>query len=210
MTTPIPIYLGVEDELSEFILRRLLIERPVGYALGAVFHRGGFGYLRKQAPGFNNAAQRCPFLVLTDLDQAPCPPQLVADWLGCPQHPHFLLRVAVREVESWLLGDGDGLTRFLCLRQAVAVPDPEALPDPKLELLRLAHSSPSKALRDALVWRDELAGRYSQGPDYNGGLAPFVRESWNVDASRARCRSLDRLFLALDRLEKDYRHSCPP
>ena len=119
MKAPIPIYLAVEDELSEWVVRRALSTRSTGYAVGAVFSQGGFGYLKRQAPAFNNAAKGCPFLLLADLDLSPCPPQLIKDWLGRPKHPHFLLRVAVREVESWLLGDPVGLKTFLGLRKAI-------------------------------------------------------------------------------------------
>jgi len=37
--------------------RRALSARPVHYAVGAVFRQGGCGYLKKQAPAFNNAAR---------------------------------------------------------------------------------------------------------------------------------------------------------
>ena len=60
MKTPIPIHLAVEDDLSESILRRVLRERPADYAVGPVFKRGGFGFLKKQSPAFNNMAKACP------------------------------------------------------------------------------------------------------------------------------------------------------
>lgn len=203
MKDPIPIYLAVEDELSERTARRALSMRPVHYAVGAVFCRGGYGYLKKQAPAFNHAANACPFLLLTDLDQSPCPPQLVADWLSRPKHPHFLLRVAVREIESWLLGDPTGLREFLGLRRPIDFPDPEGLPDPKQEFLRLALSSPRRRLREALVWRDDHTGRFAQGPDYNGALAGFVSKDWDITGASTRCRSLHRLFIALGRVEAE-------
>ena len=86
MRAPIPIYLAVEDELSEWVARRALSTRPAGYAVGAVYSQGGYGYLKKQAPAFNNAAKGCPFLLLADLDRSPCPPQLIEDWLALQRH----------------------------------------------------------------------------------------------------------------------------
>ena len=185
-------------------MRRALSTRSTGYAIGAVFSQGGFGYLKRQAPAFNNAAKRCPFLLLTDLDQSPCPPQLIEDWLGRPKHRHFLLRVAVREVESWLLGDPTGLKTFLGLRMQIALPNPEQLADPKQELLKLALYSPRRAMRDALAWKDESSGRLFQGPDYNATLAKFVAEVWDITGARNGCHSLDRLFLALERIEAEF------
>jgi hypothetical protein len=84
VSRPIPIHLAVEDELSEWVLRRIIASRPTNYSVGAVFGKGGFGYLKRQVRAFNNAAKRCPFLLLTDLDQTVCPPQLIADWLDVP------------------------------------------------------------------------------------------------------------------------------
>ena len=190
--------------MSGWVARRALSTRPAGYAIGAVFSHGGFGYLKKQAPAFNNAAKGCPFLLLTDLDRCPCPPQLIEEWLGRPKHPHLLLRVAVREVESWLLGDAVGLGRFLKLRSPLSVPDPESLANPKQTLLGAAEKSPSRLMREALLWRDERSGRLSQGPDYNGTLARFVSCHWDVAAARLKCRSLKGLFAALTRLEATY------
>lgn len=203
MKVSIPIYLAVEDDLSEWVVRRALSTRPMAYAIGAVFNHGGFGYLKKRAPAFNNAAKGCPFLLLTDLDRCPCPPRLIEEWLGQPKHPHLLLRVAVREVESWLLGDPAGLSSFLGLRTPFALDNPENLDDPKQELLELAVKSPRRPIREALTWKNERTGRLSQGPDYNGPLAMFVTNDWNIEAARKRCRSLDRLFLALERIESE-------
>lgn len=204
MKTPIPIYLAVEDELSEWVARRALSARPAGYAVDAVFSQGGLGYLKKQAPAFNNAAKGCLFLLLTDLDRCPCPPQLIEEWLGRPKHPHFLLRVAVREVESWLLGDPAGLSAFLGLRKAFSFHAPEQLADPKQELLKLALSSPRRAMREALAWKDESSGRLFQGPDYNATLAKFAAKQWDIQTARTECRSLSRLFLALERIEAEF------
>lgn len=204
MKAPIPIYLAVEDELSEWVTRRALSARPADYAIGAVFSEGGFGYLKKRAAAFNNAAKGCPFLLLTDLDRCPCPPQLIEEWLGRPKHPHLLLRVAVREVESWLLGDAAGFSAFLGLRTTFDLDNPEQLVDPKQELLKLAIKSPRRSIREALTWKDDSTGRLSQGPDYNATLAKFVTADWNIKKARKACHSFDRLFLALERLESDF------
>jgi hypothetical protein len=127
----VPINLAVEDELSELVLRRLLGASGVDYHVGVVNRRGGFGYLRSRVSGWNRAAAGVPFLVLTDLDNAPCPPALLADWLPEGPHPNLMFRVAVREVEAWLIADRLALARFLRCRPRDVPPDPEALPRAK-------------------------------------------------------------------------------
>jgi hypothetical protein len=198
--TPVSIYLAVEDELSEHVLRRVLAEHERKFDVRAVYGKEGYGYLKKKAPGFNHAAQACPFLLLTDLDTYECPPDLLRDWLQTPQHPHFLLRVAVREVEAWLLGDVDGLRRFLGVRSTAPIPAPESIPDPKAALLDLALTGRKRAVREAVVARDERTGRLLQGPDYNGTLGQFVRDHWDSAKARRSCPSLERMWAALGRI----------
>jgi len=205
MMRPIPIYLAVEDELSEWVVRRVLEERwkeqRVKYAIGPVFRRGGFGYLRKNIGPFSNVAKGCPVLLLTDLDRYRCPPDLITDWIAHPLHQNLLFRVAVREVESWILGDGSGLSEFMRLKKAFLIPNPESLKNPKEELLKLALRCPMRQIRDALAWCENSTGRISQGPDYNGTLGRFVMNDWNISSARSKCHSLERLFAALQSLE---------
>lgn len=203
MKPPIPIYLAVEDDLSEWLLRRLLRERPVDYAVGSVFKRGGFGYLKKNSPAFNNMAKVCPVLLLTDLDQRPCAPALLQAWLSQPKHRNFLLRVAIREVEAWVLAADDSFGRFLGVRRKLTVPAPESLLDPKVELLKFASTCPRRDVRDALVRRD-ADGNLKQGPAYNSTLASYVNLVWQPDVAAKKCSSLQKMLHALAGLESDW------
>jgi hypothetical protein len=202
LNPPIPIYLAVEDDLSEVLLRRVLQERPV-FAVGPVFKRNGFGYLRKNTPAFNNMARVSPVLLLTDLDRHHCAPSLIREWLPCPRHPDFLLRVAVREVEAWALAADEPFAKFLGLRRAISYPTPEDLSDPKLELLKLASSSARRDIRDGLVRRD-AGGNFRQGPAYNSTLASFIEKDWAPSDAATKCPSLGRVPTALSKLEADW------
>lgn len=196
----ISIYLAVEDELSEWVLRRILSERPVAYRIETVFQKNGFGFLKKMTPGFNNMANACPVLLLTDLDTRPCAPELLAEWLNKPKHPNFLLRVAVREVEAWLLASSPELRKFLGIRREFDFPNPEALADPKMELLKLSESSPKRQLRESITRRED--GNLKQGPAYNSTLAEYVNNDWNLSTAADKCESLRRLLAALTSLER--------
>src|SRR5690349_4586801 len=107
----IPVNLATEDELSEVVLRKILAHLN-RYAVGNCYRRGGFGYLQRTISGWNRAARGIPVIVLTDLDQCACPPNLLNNWLNAPCHPNLLFRVAVREVEAWLLADPVHLSQF--------------------------------------------------------------------------------------------------
>jgi hypothetical protein len=191
----IPINLAVEDLLSEAVLRKILqyTERP--YDVGTCFCRGGYGYLKKNIHGFNNAAKAMPFLVLTDLDKAECPAVLIKEWLPHPKHPNLLFRVAVKEVEAWLLAHRDAFTRFLGIQRRLIPSTVDVISDPKKLLLDLARKSKRRLLREAIVPSPGSTARV--GPDYNGQLVFFVEAFWNVATAMQSSPSLKRTVVAL-------------
>jgi hypothetical protein len=115
----IPVNVAVEDELSEWVVLKLLAVTNRSYHVGATYRRGGFGYLRRTINGWNAAARGKPFVVLTDLDDAPCPADLIGRWLTSAQNPNLIFRVAVREVEAWLLADFNNLATFLRVKKTL-------------------------------------------------------------------------------------------
>ena len=196
MNGPIPINLAVEDPLSESVLRRLLTDSGKEYAIGTAYSRGGFGYLRRTIRGFNNAARSTPFLVLTDLDEGLCAPELLESWLGAPRHPNLLFRVAIREVEAWLVGDRVGLLRFLGLSRHTQLPqDPDAIEDPKRFIIDLARRSPRRDLKSDIVPAANSTARV--GRNYNGRLSDFVKSHWSPSRASATSESLNRAFQAV-------------
>jgi hypothetical protein len=191
----IPVNLACEDELSEAVLRRLLLEVERGYAVGFTYRRGGFGYLRRTVAGWNSAAQSVPLVLLTDLDQNPCASALIKDWLPGPRHPNLLFRVAVREVESWVLADAEGLARCLGVPSRLIPRNPDNLLDPKVELIAVAARSRSSEVRTGIVPKPGSTAR--QGPDYNRLLVRFVQSTWNIDAACLASPSLARSVKSL-------------
>jgi hypothetical protein len=201
--SPIPIHLAVEDDLSESLVRRLLLDTGRDYCIGTVFGRGGFGYLQNRANNWNAAAAAgTPILLLTDLDQHHCPSHLIDSWLDLEPHPNLMFRVAVREVESWLLADQNGFANFLEIRSVLVPSQPDLIPDPKQSLVNLARRSRIRTLRESIVPR--RGSTALQGPDYNGCLGNFVRNHWDRDAAAARSPSLGRAWGRLMAFEPDW------
>jgi len=196
VTAPIPVHLAVEDELSEAVLRAMLWQSTSAFAVGRCYSRGGSGYLLRTIAGFNNAAKGCPFFVVTDLDSAPCPPELVSDWLSRPMHPNLMFRVAVREVESWVLADRDGVSSLLGVRKSRIPTDTDSVRDPKDLLLSLARTARSSQVRRDLV--PPIGSLRKVGALYNSRLASFVSEQWRVERARRHSASLNR---AMRRIE---------
>lgn len=194
----IPINIAVEDELSGAVAQTLLTASKANYHVGNIYGRGGFGYLKKTCSGWNNAARGIPFLLLTDLDDHPCPSALIDSWLGDKKkkHPNLLFRIAVKEVESWLLADRENFGKYLAvsINKMPHYPDTEA--DPKATLIKIAAGSNRKEIRSRLVPRSGSTAK--QGPDYNQCLINFVRNHWNIEGASGRSPSLTRCVKSLN------------
>ena len=187
----IPINIAVEDPLSEAVVRKILTFSKRDYDIGRCYNRGGFGYLKKAIYGFNHAAKITPFLILTDLDQTECAPILLQKWLPLHRHPNLLFRIAVREVETWLLADRTNFAKFLGIPATlIPINVDDELSDPKQFLLQIATRSRNRMLRHALVSASGETLR--RGPDYNGCLIGFVAKHWNIMEATANSPSLQR------------------
>ncbi len=204
MTPPIPIQLAVEDTLSEAVLREILSKSGRPYSIGTCYVGRGFGYLRRTICGFNNAARSTPFLVLTDLDQTECPPRLIDSWLPQPLHPNLVFRVAVREVEAWLLAGANEISRFLRIKRALVRRDVEAIQDPKAYLIDLARLSPNRELRSDIV--PPPGSTRLIGPNYNGRLISFVQEGWDISVAKQFSPSLLRAVEAVSNFIPAWEH----
>ena len=156
MTGIIPVDVAVEDELSELIVLKLLATSATSgrsYHVGTTCRRGGFGYLRGTIKGWNAAAAGKPFVVLTDLDLSPCPSHLIQEWLTSKQNPTLIFRIAVKEVEAWLLADVSNLSDYLRVASRLIPKRLDEISDPKDSIIDLARQSRLKSVRDSLVPR---------------------------------------------------------
>lgn len=192
----IPVNLAIEDVLSEAVLRRLLGHVDRDYAIGVAYGRAGFGYLKNTIHGWNRAARGVPFIVLTDLDQYSCPPALIGEWLAEPKSPNLLLRVAVREVESWLLADRANLAGYLGISPKRIPAEADLVADPKAALIELARTSRSRDIRIAVAPKKGSTAR--QGPEYNASLSAFVRLHWDIRSAQQNSPSLARTVARLN------------
>ena len=185
-----PVVLATEDALSEAVGQRMVKDAGSGLIVTQMLRRRGFGYLRSGMRNFCQIARYTPVLLLTDLDTEECPATLIEDWSRRDAIPKQLLfRVAVRQVESWLLADRDGIARLLRVSVRQLPSDPDVLPDAKRSLLQLAQRAP-RAIRDDLV--AERGAAAAQGLGYNAVLSNFVRTSWDLSVAVHRSNSLAR------------------
>jgi hypothetical protein len=193
------IYLVFEDALHEAVIERILAASRQTYCVGIRYNGGGFGWIQKRINGFNMAAKGMPYLVLTDLDRHECAPALINAWLTGPRNPNLIFRVAVRQVEAWLLACRSDFARFAGVEEHLIPADTDRIENSKKFLIDLVrHSGNAKLRSDIVPARGSTA---KVGPNYNGRLISFVEKYWDPAMAKDCSLSLRRAVEALDVFE---------
>ncbi|MBW2128778.1 MAG: hypothetical protein JRH13_05385 [Deltaproteobacteria bacterium] len=196
MSGVVVISAAVEGMVDEAVIRRLL--HNMNASLGSVYGKNGKPRLHKGIKGYNNAARFSPWLVLVDLDQDfDCAPLLRNTWLPAPGS-HMCIRVAVHEVEAWLLADRESMADFLSVSYSKIPKDPETLGNPKTTIVNLARQSRRRNIREDMVPRPGSSREI--GPAYSSRLIEFVSKHWRPEVARKRSDSLDRTIHRLKSL----------
>ena len=187
---------AVEGIVDEAVLGR--IAREIGAELSPVHGKKGKHDIQRRLGGFNQSAKLTPWVVLVDLNSsAACAPTLRNDWLPIPA-PLMHFRVAVRQIEAWLMGDVERLAAFLGVSPAILPRAPEAEVNPKETMVNLARRSPLREIRLDMVPR-EKSGR-AIGPAYPSRLIEFAQDSatgWRPTVAAQGCDSLARCLRRL-------------
>ncbi|MBS0981462.1 hypothetical protein [Acetobacter thailandicus] len=188
--------LATEDEISEAVGEKLILEYPV-FADTSIMRlrKNGSGYLFRRMNSWRSMAHYQVMIVLTDLDQLACPLVLLNKWISGNQKlpQNLLLRIAVREIESWLLADHVALIKLFG-KEATFPNNPDTLQDPKQHLLKLAKNA-SRSVKDDLVAQQGAVS--IQGIGYNRRLVNWVKEEWCPKRAASLSPSLTRARTAI-------------
>jgi hypothetical protein len=182
---------AVEGLTDEAVLKRLV--EHVGAELGTLHGRRGKSYLTKKLQGFNSAARFAPWIVLMDLDDpSDCAPNLRKVLLPSPAK-FMQFRIAVHEVEAWLLADKERFSSFFKVSKATIPDNPESLKDPKRALVDIIARSRSKSIRTDMIPR--LGSGRPIGPAYASRLMQFASDrlqGWRPEVAATFSDSLRR------------------
>jgi hypothetical protein len=189
MTIP-SVIVAVEDELSGAVMSRLISFSGCNFTINRVFNAHGNVRLKNAMTKFRAASRVLPHIVLTDLDRCPCPPELIDNWNANQLPPQLLFRIAVREVEAWLMADRAGIAEFLHIDVSKVPHAPEAEEDPKRTLINLARKSRKRRLSQEIV--PEAGSTAKIGTLYNTHFVNFVNSRWDIGQARLCAPSLDR------------------
>lgn len=187
---------AVEDPLSEAVLRKLVLALRPDLTIWQVVRKNGSGYLRSRAREFNRTAQRVPVFILTDQDRPePCPADLIANWLGVPPAPNLLFRVAVMEIESWIMADRGAFATFIRVPEHSIPENPDEILRPKEFIVSLARRSKRRDIREDLI--PARGSTAAVGPAFNLRLGEFVAVAWNPIGAAEASASLHRTIVRL-------------
>lgn len=199
------VYIVIEDRLSEIIMRKLLEEfLPLNELDIITIGLRGNGYIKNRINTFNNQKNDLPFFILADLDLGSCAPELLNQWLKRPCRKNLLFRIAVREVEAWLLADTDGFSKYLKIDHSFILKEtnhPDDLIDPKSKLLSLVEHSRNRELIRDMIKKE--GANLKQGPGYNAKLTEYVSDYWNIERASHRSESFNRAIKAIQKMSAD-------
>lgn len=193
------IYLATEDALSEAVAERLVMDSNKKLRVAVRMRRQGNGFLKLKLPELIRVANSFPVLMLTDLDRIECPPTLILDWSsGRSLPPGMLFRVAVREVEAWLLADREAFAAFVGAPLNKLPLNPDSLDDPKQKLLSFVRRYGRREIKADIL--PKPGSRSTVGLGYNMTLSRFVTEDWEPERAITCSDSLARAFKRLRNL----------
>lgn len=191
-----PIALVAEDKLTQAVLQKCVREILPGHRIVRSEVKGGRGNVQRELAAYAHLSTKMPVLVGVDLDGDECAPGLLATW---DQADNLFVRVAVREVESWVLADRRRLAIFLDVPTKSMPTNPDQLQDPKLALLKLAKAHAATELRGDLVPKN--FSQYPRiGPAYNLRMCSFVDLKWRPRVAMGYSNSLSRAIAAIEQI----------
>jgi len=179
-----------EDELCCELAAAIILQSNILAKISTRICAGGFGPFKARIAALSKIAQRMPVFMVADGDQDTCVVRQRDAWMPKQHDPNLMLRLAVREAESWILADHEGFSAFAELSPALLPPLPDLIPNPKEALLHILTKSKRRVLRDEML--PDKRARAKTGLGYNMHLATFVQFHWSAERACERSPSLAR------------------
>ncbi len=192
------IYYVCEDAPLKAIAIELIKNEKIGCSLQDIGTKhGGRSTILSRLKAYNQTSKKSPVVVFIDLDKYECAPSLFEKFPIKDRQPleRLQIRVAVREVESWLLADKQGMETYFGIPQNAIPHNPEELNDPKQKLFDLIKEKATTKRKRQML----REGNTKVGLEYNYYLVDFINTAW--DSTRA-CANADSLVRAIKGIQK--------
>lgn len=162
---------------------------------GPIQDTGGIDRFWETITKYNDAAKACGVvLALADHDEGACVGPKLNRKLPA-RHKNLVLRLCVRELESWLLADAKALSEYLSVSLGRFPDAPDDETNPKQTLVNLARNSKKQAIIGGMVPKHTHPGLVGQ--EYTKIMEEFIREHWKPLRAAKNSPSLKRALKAI-------------
>lgn len=200
-----------EDKATREILYRI-----INYVGGLVVKtempaRGG--KIKSLVQNFNKLSKNIPVILLTDLDQFSCAPELISDcFREHSKNVNFHFRVAVDEAEAWLMADREGFSKYFGVPlDKIPVSTARSKLRPSVNEMDFPYKSSLYLMKEIAPYsnkktiREDLAPKFGskKGILYNSTIVPFIKKQWDIDNATKNSYSLRKIISRLTQLSSD-------
>lgn len=202
-------YIVAEDPVSEGIILRILeYSFPEFQVITKLPARGG--QLLSKINEFNKLAATWPVILLADLDNNNCPPEMIDHLLCENKNDRFIFNIAIDEAEAWLMADRQGFSEYFEIDEKL-IPhsqkirlggrkETREMVFPYKASLYFSMRMISLSRNNILIKQLTPKKGASKGPEYNSVMVPFIYSKWNIDLARNNSDSLNRMINRIEAL----------
>ncbi|MFE8047574.1 DUF4276 family protein [Brenneria goodwinii] len=193
----INITIATEDVLSESIISKIL-SNAGKFKIVMSLGKQGCGYLINKLNNFNNLAKTCVVLVVIDLDNNKSHDEYIEKITKSISKidKNLVFSVPIKEVESWILADKSGLSKFLNISENKIDRDPDTVADPKEKIIYLAKNCKNRSAKNGIPPKPKEISKV--GLSYNTVLVDFVNNHWSIERASNNSPSLRRTLELVD------------
>ncbi|ENO1078101.1 MULTISPECIES: DUF4276 family protein [Enterobacter cloacae complex] len=194
------ISIATEDILTEEAMIKIIASKE-RFRIRCSLGKKGCGYLTSNLDKFNALANSHHVLLVLDLDNKHDLQEFKNNIEGQIRNKDEKLKiiVPVREIESWLLADREGLSKFLAVSKDKIDREPELLLDPKEKIINLARQSRDSNIKKGIPPKQGAAAK--MGLSYNTLLCSFIREHWDITRAFELSPSLRETISFIDDIQ---------
>ncbi len=204
------VYIVGEDAVTNAVIKKILAHCSVDFEVISPLPARG-GEIKSKIPAFNKLSEANPVILLMDLDNNGCAPQLLGQ-LAKEKNDNFIFNIAVDEVEAWLMADRDGFASYFKIKvedmpsaHQTKQGGRKALTEmnfPYKSSMYLTHELIKKSKDSEYLQQLTPKKNAAKGPEYNSCIVPFVENAWNIENARRNSDSLNRMVLRIKNLLK--------
>ncbi len=171
-------------------------------------HSSGQGLVLEAVALFNDAARYKRWFAITDLDNKfACAGLARQRWLPSPA-PYMCFRIAVQEIEAWLIADKQRFAEFLQVDPGIIPNNPEDIRDPKEQSLIMMPKEMILTLAQSSL-DPQIYPRLKAVSSYNNEMGKFAKKYWRPAIAAQNSPSLKKCIERLQQLSKGLKVNPP-